>query len=253
MVRIATHSSEDHEWTSGIPLLRPGCKCPLRPMELPHEWFECRPGDCWTASDFNTLEICTEVQRPPRGAGIPRSLRPPAKAAKVFEPEDLRRSISGSRLAARCSADERRTAAPRALSSDVGARPRKPPNTTPRALAEARAALVRELILRASSSAIAASMCNLKGSASGMSQATNRTSDFINVAMKATSRAKRSSFAMSRTAPSWRHLSIAALNSGRSALRPDSTSIKVAAIASPSRINRIVASCCASKPRPDLP
>src|SRR5258708_34164297 len=73
------------------------------------------------------------------------------------------------------------------------------PSFLPLAFAAARAALVRSLMRRASSSATAAKMCSVSREAKGWPQATKSTPASI-VAMKATLRASRSSLATSRVA-----------------------------------------------------
>lgn len=198
-----------------------------------------------------TRETCIGDHRPPLGAGIPRSFKPIAIDSSVRGPHRRSSSMIGSSCLARLRAFSALATAARIRSPVLGALPRKPPSLTPRAFAAASAARVRSLILRPSSSAIAASMCSRKVSAWGMSTAVNRTSDFINAEITATSLAKRSSFAMSKVAPTWRHLSKAAASWGLSGFRPDSTSTKLSKMRLSSLTKLRTASCCAASPRPD--
>lgn len=111
------------------------------------------------------------------------------------------------------------------LRTDDGCPSHRAPSFTPRAFAAASAAFVRSLIASASASATAATMCSVRRFACGVSHATNSTADAITFAMKATLRAKRSSLAMTSVARSAFACRIAFASSGRSLLRPDSTSV----------------------------
>lgn len=99
-----------------------------------------------------------------------------------------------------------------------------PASLTPRAFAAASAALVRSEIARPSCSATATMMCSTKRFASGISAAETSKPLSRRFAMKATLRARRSSLAMSNTAPARFASASARASSGRSDRLPLSTS-----------------------------
>src|SRR3954471_21709949 len=111
--------------------------------------------------------------------------------------------MRGSRSAARLAALAAFAALPLALPSSWRHRLAGLPSLTPRALAAARAALVRWEIIAASCSATAARM--VRRLAWGKSTATKSTPLSISLEMKATLRASRSSWATTRVAPYRRH------------------------------------------------
>ena len=103
-----------------------------------------------------------------------------------------------------------------------------PPQTTPRAFEATMAALTRSEISLASYSAMAARMWIVSRLACGKSASTNSTPLSMSCAIKATLRARRSRFAMTRTALYMRQSLKASLNCGRAAFVPLSTSVNSA-------------------------
>jgi hypothetical protein len=102
--------------------------------------------------------------------------------------------------------------------------PRKPPRMRPRALAAARADLVRSEIAFASCSATAARIWIVRRFACGKSTATDSTPLSMRDETKWTFLASLSSLAMTSVAPWRRHRRSASASFGRSAFLPDSTS-----------------------------
>ena len=104
-----------------------------------------------------------------------------------------------------------------------------------------------------SCSATAAMTCSTKRFASGISAAVTSTPLSRRFAMKATLRARRSSLAMSNTAPARFASASARTNSGRSARFPLSTSTNSAATSPRPSTCAATAARCASSPRPLWP
>jgi hypothetical protein len=128
------------------------------------------------------------------------------------------------------------------------------PSFTPRAFAAASASFVRRKMASRSCWATSAMIPMVRSFASGMSQARNRTPLSRSVSRKAALRERRSSSAITSVAPARRTSSMARYNSGRSALRPLSTSVNRASTAAPrSAAKASIAVRCASRPSPDRP
>lgn len=128
------------------------------------------------------------------------------------------------------------------------------PSFTPRALATAKASFVcREIAFR-TAWATKAMIPTVRSFASGISTATNRTPQSHRARRKAALRVRRSSFAITSVAPVTFARCNALPSSGRSVLRPLSTSVNRARTSAPLvAAKSAICHRCASSPSHDCP
>ena len=156
---------------------------------------------------------------------MPRAFKPAARPRRLLTPFARNSAIVGARSAARVAACALMTAAALARVLAVGFTPRSPPSFLPRRLAAARAALVRALIIPASSSATATICCSRKRpvapSICGRSAKRTSTPASSRRDRKATERVSRSTLETTREARWSRAAARVLSSSGRSERLPD--------------------------------
>lgn len=203
----------------------------------------------------NTRLTCDAPQTSlPRGVRTPRAVSAAAICRSDVAPARRAATMYGSTSAARFAALRFQTSEASAATLLSPLRSWGFPSTTPRVFAAARAARVRALTARASSSATNAIMPMVSRLACGMSAATNSTPAFSNPSRKCASRARRSSLAINSTARRARLSAIAVASCGRSLRLPLSTSSKLAHTIPPAAAAyRSTAARWASSPSPERP